>query len=120
MDSIFVGNDQMALGVIHIARKKGLMIPRDIGLVGFDDISESAYFWPPLTTIRQDQYSLAKIAVEKIIKTIESIWDGAELNEPATPIILSPTLVVRQSSLQSTELLTLQAETVERKTMITV
>jgi LacI family transcriptional regulator len=63
MDSIFVGNDQMALGVMQIAWKKGLKIPEDIGLVGFDDIPEAAYFWPPLTTIQQDQDSLAKIAV---------------------------------------------------------
>lgn len=47
MDSIFVGNNQIAFGVIQIARQKGLMIPEDIGLVGFDDIPESAYFWPP-------------------------------------------------------------------------
>jgi len=99
MDSIFVGNDQMALGVIQIARQKGLEIPESIALVGFDNIPESAFFCPPLTTIHQDQYSLAKLAVEKIIRTIESAWDGVELDEPANAIILPPTLVVRQSSL---------------------
>jgi LacI family transcriptional regulator len=120
MDSIFVGNDQMALGVIQIARQKGLKIPEDIGLVGFDDIPESAYFWPPLTTVQQDQYSLAKLAVEKIVKTIESIWDGTELAEPTNTTILSPTLVVRKSSLRCKEALPLQAENVVSKTVITV
>jgi len=105
MDSVFVGNDQMALGVMQIARQKGVRIPNDIALVGFDDIPESAYFWPPLTTIRQDQYSLGKIAVENIIKTIESIWDGTKLAEPASTTILSPTLIVRKSSLRCKEAL---------------
>jgi len=105
MDSVFVGNDRMALGVMQIARQKGLRIPNDIALVGFDDIPESAYFWAPLTTIRQDQYSLGKIAVENIVKTIESIWDGTELAEPASTTILSPTLIVRKSSLRCKEAL---------------
>jgi len=100
VDAIFVANDQMALGVIQIARQKGLSIPEDIGLVGFDNIPESAYFCPPLTTIQQDQYSLAQFAVAEIIKTIESNWDGAELDQSARNIILPPTLVVRHSSLR--------------------
>jgi len=98
MDAVFVANDQMALGVMQVAQQKGLRIPEDIGLVGFDDIPESSYFYPSLTTIHQDQYSLAKLAVQQIIKTIESVWDGEEPGETSTTI-LPPTLVIRQSSL---------------------
>lgn len=99
MDAIFVANDQMALGVMQLACQKGLRIPDDIGIVGFDDIPESAFFWPPLTTIQQDQYTLAKVAVEEMIHIIESSWQG---QEPARPksTVLTPTLVVRQSSLR--------------------
>ena len=100
VEAVFVGNDQMALGVIQIAQQKGLMIPEDIGLVGFDNIPESAYFFPPLTTIQQDQYNLAKLAVGEIIKTIESVWNGTELDVPANNIILPPTLIARHSSLR--------------------
>jgi LacI family transcriptional regulator len=99
LDSIFVANDQMALGVMQVARQKGLRIPEDIGIVGFDDIPESAFFWPALTTIQQDQYNVAKLAVEEIIKIIESGWQGLELIEPQT-LMLPPSLVVRQSSLR--------------------
>ena len=99
MDSIFVGNDQMALGVIQFATRRGLRIPEDLGIVGFDDISESAYFYPPLTTVKQDQYAVGKLAVEETIKMINSIWHGSEWIEPQ-PIILPPTLVVRSSSLR--------------------
>ncbi len=76
------------------------MSPKDLGIVGFDNIAESAYFWPPLTTIQQDQDQVARVAVEEVIKIIEMGWEGEEFNEPQS-IMLAPTLVVRQSSLRS-------------------
>jgi DNA-binding LacI/PurR family transcriptional regulator len=100
VDSVFVANDQMALGVLQIACRRGLRIPEDLGRVGFDDISESAFFWPPLTTIKQDQHDVGKVAVEEIIKIIESGWQGQETVQ-AKPIMLKTTLVVRQSSLRN-------------------
>jgi len=97
MDSVFVGNDQMSLSVIQTARGRGLRVPEDIGVVGFDDIPESAFFCPPLTTIQQDQLTAARLAVEEIIRTIESIWGGIEPDKPKINVI-PPALVVRQSS----------------------
>ena len=99
MDSIFVANDQMAVSVIQAACQKNLRIPEDLGVVGFDNIAESAFFCPPLTTIQIDQYSVGKVAVEEMIKIIESSWQGQEPTEPKS-IMLTPTLVVRQSSLR--------------------
>ena len=100
MDAIFVGNDQMALGVIQIVCQRGLRIPEDLGIVGFDNIPESAFFCPPLTTIEQDQYAVGKVAVEETIKMIKSGWHGLEPFERKS-IMLTPTMVVRQSSLRS-------------------
>ena len=100
MDSIFVGNDQMALGVIQYACQKGLRIPENLGLVGFDNISESAYFCPSLTTVEQDQYAVGKAAVEETIRMINSLWSESEPVKPVS-IILPPTLVVRQSAIRS-------------------
>ena len=102
MDSIFTGNDQMALAVIQAACQKGLKIPQDLGIVGFDNIPESAFFCPPLTTIQQDQYAVGKVAVEKTIKMIEASRNGLSSNEPKS-IMLAPTLVLRQSSLRLKE-----------------
>lgn len=102
MDSIFVANDQMALGVIQVACQKGLRIPEDLGIVGFDNIPEAAFFCPPLTTVQQDQHAVGKVAVEKIIKLIEASWQGLSSVEPRS-ILLAPTLVVRQSSLRIRE-----------------
>ena len=99
MDSILVANDQMALGAIQIVHQKGLQIPQDIGIVGFDNIPESAFYWPALTTVNHDQYNLGRVAVQETIKIIESVRQGL------TPIslksiTLEPTLVVRDSSLR--------------------
>jgi DNA-binding LacI/PurR family transcriptional regulator len=102
MDAIFVGNDQMALGVIRVACKSGLRIPEDLGIVGFDNIPESAFFCPPLTTVQQDQYGVGRAAVEETIKVIESRWRNVEPVEPKS-IMLAPTLVVRQSSWRSNQ-----------------
>jgi LacI family transcriptional regulator len=102
MDAIFIGNDQMALGAIQFAVQKGLRIPEDIGVVGFDNIADAAYFSPALTTVQQDQYELAKLAVAEIINIIEAGWQDLEQVEPKS-IILPPTLVVRQSSLRKKE-----------------
>jgi LacI family transcriptional regulator len=97
MDSIFVANDQMALSALLTAHTRGYRIPQDIGMVGFDNIPESAYFLPPLTTIQQDQYEIARIAVEEMIKIIESGWQGLDpVNSKS--IMLPPTLVIRQST----------------------
>jgi LacI family transcriptional regulator len=99
MDAVFVANDQMALSVIQAACQKGIDIPRDLGVVGFDNIAESAYYWPPLTTIEQDQHALGKVAVEEAIRMIGWQWTGSVVPAP-TPVTLSPTLVVRQSSIR--------------------
>ncbi len=82
MDAVFVANDQMALGVMQVFAEKGIRIPKDVAIVGFDNIAESAFFSPPLTTIQQDQYNVARIAVEQLTKIIESGWQ--ELN-PVPP-----------------------------------
>ena len=102
MDSIFVANDQMALGVMQFINQRGLRVPEDIGIVGFDNIAESAFFSPALTTIQQDQYEIAELAVAEIIKIIEASWRDSEQIQPQT-IMLPPALVVRQSSLRREE-----------------
>jgi len=102
MDAIFVANDQMALSVMQFFWEKNIRIPDDVGVVGFDNIAESPFFSPPLTTIQQDQHKVAKLAVAEIIKIIESGWQGLD-PVMSKAIILPPSLVVRQSSLKIKE-----------------
>jgi DNA-binding LacI/PurR family transcriptional regulator len=99
MDAVFVANDQMALSVMQAACSRGIHIPQDLGVVGFDNMVESAFFWPPLTTIEQDQHTLGRIAVEELVRRIASQWTGTDAPAP-TSVTLSPTLVVRQSSVR--------------------
>jgi LacI family transcriptional regulator len=100
MDAIFVGNDQMALAVMQLACRRDLRIPGALGIVGFDNLQESAFFWPPLTTIQQDQEKVAGLAVQEIIRIIELRRQGLSPEGPKA-IMVEPTLIVRESSLHS-------------------
>ncbi|GLJ80156.1 LacI family DNA-binding transcriptional regulator [Microbacterium imperiale] len=87
--AIFSSNDQMALGLLHAIRDEGLDCPRDISIVGFDDIPEAAHFWPPLTTVRQDFAELGRRCVDLLL--------GQGEGEVEQPVLL-PELVVRSSA----------------------
>ncbi len=65
--AIFATNDEMALGVLAKAQSKGLSIPRDISIAGFDDITSASMVWPGLTTMRQPMADMAAAAAEIII-----------------------------------------------------
>jgi DNA-binding LacI/PurR family transcriptional regulator len=52
--AVFAANDQMALGLLRALHEAGLRVPQDVSVVGFDDVPESGYYTPPLTTVRQD------------------------------------------------------------------
>ena len=67
MDAVFAGNDQMALGVLNYAWEKGIQVPSQLGVAGYDDIPEFRYFTPPLTTIHQDINKLGEMAVRKLL-----------------------------------------------------
>jgi DNA-binding LacI/PurR family transcriptional regulator len=98
MDAVFVANDQMALAVLNAAHRHGLKVPEQLGVAGFDGISESAYFLPPLTTVRQNFRGLGAFAVRKILH-----FQDAEAVFPevaADTTILTPELVVRESTLR--------------------
>jgi LacI family transcriptional regulator len=97
VDAVFISNDQMALGALQAARKLGVRVPEDLALVGFDDIPESVYFHPPLSTVRQDMVELGRCAVRELGCTIEATQHGEADVEPKT-ILLKPELIVRESS----------------------
>lgn len=64
MDAVFVANDQMSLAVLQVAWRRGLRVPQDLAVVGFDAIPEGAYFLPPLTSVRQGLHELGCTACE--------------------------------------------------------
>ncbi len=93
VDAIFVGNDQMAIGALQAAHRQGYAIPGDLALVGFDNIPESRYFWPPLTTIHQGLFEIGRVALQTVHEAIEN---PAQLCE--RQITIQPELVIRESS----------------------
>jgi len=99
IDAVFVSNDQMALGALQAARGLGLRIPEDLGIIGFDDIPEAAYFYPSLTTIRQDAKELGAMAVDWISELIQAQRSGETLE----PDILwsTPQLIIRKSAVRN-------------------
>lgn len=90
MDAIFAGDDETAIGVITGLNTMGLHVPKDIAVVGFDDILAARYLNPPLTTVRAPTEQVGFEAVRQLVRRIRG--------EQADLVILLPTeLVIRQS-----------------------
>jgi LacI family transcriptional regulator len=99
IDAVFVANDQMALGALSVIRRRGLRVPEDIGIVGFDNIAESEFFNPALTTIQHEHIQVGILAVRELIRIIEAIQNN---HEPEHRVdMLEPTILVRESSVRS-------------------
>ena len=98
LDAVFASNDQMALGALKAARNLGIQVPQNLGVVGFDDIPEAAYFYPSLTTIHQNVLSLGEMAVEQMGNMIRSRQVGQIYKADA--ILAKPRLIVRNSSIR--------------------
>lgn len=98
IDGLFCSNDQMALGALGVLHRAGLRVPQDIALIGFDNIPESAFFLPPLSTVYQQVIEIGRIAVQELYARIQA--ERAPHNGTTPRVIhLTPTLVLRASSL---------------------
>jgi DNA-binding LacI/PurR family transcriptional regulator len=90
--AIFCGNDPMALGVMRALAERGLRVPEDVSIVGFDDVPEAGYYLPPLTTVRQDFGEVGRQALSALVDRMS----GAI---PAGPRVrVAPQLIVRASA----------------------
>ncbi|NYF11014.1 DNA-binding LacI/PurR family transcriptional regulator [Leifsonia sp. AK011] len=90
--AVFAANDYLALGLISALHERGLRVPEDVSVVGFDDVPEAGYLMPPLTTIRQDFASLGALIMQKVLIAMEEPDNVSE----STPLPTS--LVVRDST----------------------
>jgi DNA-binding LacI/PurR family transcriptional regulator len=91
-DAVFVGNDHMAIGLLSALRERGIRVPEDVSVIGFDDVPEAGYLVPPLTTVRQDFAALGELIMQKVLISIEEPDSVTE----DTP--LATHLIVRQST----------------------
>jgi LacI family transcriptional regulator len=94
MDAVFAGNDQMALGILHVAHARAIRVPDDLAVVGFDGLEESAQFTPSLTTVNQPLRELGQLAVRELLTQVT-----AEAGPEDVKNLRLPTeLIVRESA----------------------
>jgi LacI family transcriptional regulator len=99
LDAVFVSNDQMALGAIQTTRQLGLRIPKDLAMIGYDNIPEAGFFCPPLSSVAQPMLELGRMAVDQLVSMIESrLMDQADQAIDPSLFTIQPELVVRESS----------------------
>ena len=97
IDAVFASSDQIALGALSTAHRSGRKIPQDLAIVGFDNMPESACFWPPLTTVYQQLSDVGRIAVQTLNRMIEANRQSMAPDEAAVTLV-KPELIVRASS----------------------
>ncbi|WP_224242836.1 LacI family DNA-binding transcriptional regulator [Hyalangium gracile] len=90
--ALFVANDQMAYGARLALYRKGIRVPEDMSIIGFDDLPSSLYTTPPLTTVRQPAYDLGKIAGDAMLGLIH----GQDYAIPTIPL----QVIVRESTMR--------------------
>ena len=91
--AVFTLNDDMAIGVMQAARQAGLEIPRDLSVVGYDDLPMAARVWPNLTSVRLPIRDMGRMAAEKLLAPMRGL-DPAKLNQ----LEVRPSLVIRDSA----------------------
>lgn len=89
--AIFAGSDQMARGAYEVLYKRGLRVPDDVSVVGFDDLPEARWATPPLTTVRQPLRDMAQMATRMLFDLVNG-------NEPETTRVELATRLVRRDS----------------------
>ena len=90
--AVFAASDQQAFGVYEAARRRGLSVPADLSVVGFDDLPATAWASPPLTTVRQPLADMAGMAARILLQGPDAVLPGTSRIE------LSTSLIVREST----------------------
>lgn len=118
-DAILVANDQMALGVMRACAEKGIAVPGQISVVGFDDTADSAWFSPPLTTIRQAFRDAGERSVEWLLSpATDELWQTqlpVTLVERHSSARFSPQQADREALAQQLKSLAIVAEQLARQ-----
>jgi DNA-binding LacI/PurR family transcriptional regulator len=89
--AVFAANDHTALGIMRAMAERGRSIPGDVSLIGFDDVPESGFFTPPLTTVRQEFAEVGRAALRLLVDQLTSGERSADF------VLVDPVLVSRQT-----------------------
>ncbi|MEV4016857.1 LacI family DNA-binding transcriptional regulator [Nonomuraea angiospora] len=91
--AVFAANDQMALGLLRAVAEAGIRVPAQISVAGFDDLPESEFFSPPLTTVMQDFEAVGRQGIDLLLRLMET--GRATVPEH---LVIQPRLITRQST----------------------
>jgi DNA-binding LacI/PurR family transcriptional regulator len=92
-DAVFCFSDVLALGALHALHRRGVRVPEDLAVIGIDDITESRYSTPTLSTVAQDVDDIARLSVDALLQRLS---DGAD--DPPREVIVPHRLRVRDST----------------------
>lgn len=95
VDAVYGLNDVLALGAMRVLFEQGLRVPEDVALVGFDDIEESRFSCPSLTTVQPGRSEIARTAVWLLV---DRIARGEAAGTVGRELVVAPELVVREST----------------------
>lgn len=88
--AVFCQNDMMAIGLLMACYRRGIAVPRELSVAGFDDIEMASCIIPPLTTVRQPRLELGRLAMQVLLDLLHE--------QEGHNHVLTPTLVVREST----------------------
>ena len=94
-DAVFCFNDMLAIGALRACLTRGVRVPQDVALVGFDDVEEVRYATPSLSTVRPDRDAIARVAVSRLVARVERRAGGAG---PAQDLTVPYEIVLREST----------------------
>ncbi|MFH0245004.1 LacI family DNA-binding transcriptional regulator [Streptomyces sp. HK10] len=95
LDAVFAGNDLTATGALRTLRARGLRVPQDVAVIGYDDLEQAAWSEPALTTVRQDIQGMGRMMAELLLRRLG--LGGASGGERPAPVVTPARLVVRAS-----------------------
>jgi DNA-binding LacI/PurR family transcriptional regulator len=95
--AVFAVNDKMAIGVLHALGRRGIRVPQDISVVGFDNLQHAAFVTPSLTTVHLPLYQVGVLACERLIERIRGRIDPIAETLPTHLVVRESTAMARSS-----------------------
>jgi DNA-binding LacI/PurR family transcriptional regulator len=93
--AVFAANDKMAIGVLHALSRRGVRVPQDISVVGFDNLQHAAFVTPSLTTVQLPLYQVGVLACERLIERIRGRIEPVAETLPTHLIVRESTAMAR-------------------------
>ena len=98
LSAIFAGNDKMAIGAMHFFSRRGIRVPQDVSVIGFDNLQHAAFVTPSLTTVHLPLYQVGALACERLIERIRGRTERVAERLPTHLVVRESTAMVRTAA----------------------